>query len=215
MRIVVLSDLHGKLPILDECPSCDLFLIGGDIAPDLLGEYQLDWLNNIFRSWLERVPAKEIVAIAGNHDFCFQKNADEVDKLNLPWTYLRNSGTQVDGLNIYGIPYVPFLVNWAFYAPDRELEAMYKAIPEDTDIILSHGPPYGYGDVTVPRFGGINAGAQQALDAIDRVKPQLFVCGHIHEGRGQYQRDDTAILNVSAVDENYIPHASPFVEIDL
>jgi DNA repair exonuclease SbcCD nuclease subunit len=69
--IYALADIHGQLPDWRDCPECDLLLIGGDICPDMLPEDQFRWLNQVFRTWLERVPARNIVGIAGNHDLTF------------------------------------------------------------------------------------------------------------------------------------------------
>jgi hypothetical protein len=103
---------------------------------------------------------------------------------------------------------------------------MYEEIPMDTDIILSHGPPFGYGDTTCSRYGGIPAGSIAGLEAIQRIQPKAFICGHIHEGRGLYrphvhngdgvyQVSQTEIYNVSMVDQHYRAHSDPFIEVTL
>src|SRR3954471_3350091 len=220
MKILAISDQHGFLP---EIPECDVLLIGGDICPDFMtqkfytsrvkvdkGEQrQKAWLEREFKPWLESVPAEHIVGIAGNHDFVFEKSFLIPD---LPWVYLRDSEVEVDGLRIYGTPWVPNLPFWAFHAKnDEAMKNVYADIPEGIDVLISHGPPKSYGDKvrgwaakgseTDPHVGSI------PLDeAILRVKPKAVICGHIHEGYGGYRHralDDTYIYNVSIVDETY------------
>jgi hypothetical protein len=85
------ADLHGNLPNI---PSCELLLIAGDLVPPQL-EHDLAasraWLTGPFRKWLEWTPAREIVAIAGNHDFALQ--AATIPPLR--WTYLQDSEATV------------------------------------------------------------------------------------------------------------------------
>lgn len=223
MKILAVSDLHGNLPVI---PPCDLLLIGGDICPDFLngtritpdrGEVrQGHWLKNEFAEWLEGVPADRIFGIAGNHDFVFDKTQYLIPR-NLKWDYLRDQTRTHKGVKVHGIPWVPQLQSWAFYKPDHELAKKYDLIPDDVDIILSHGPPFGYCDFTSPQFGSAHVGSDAAVEAIQRVHPKAFVCGHIHEARGHkvYRHKEfyTDVYNVSAVNEFYEPYDDPVVEI--
>src|SRR4051794_28130253 len=101
MKIVAMSDMHGQLP--ERVPTCDLLLIAGDITPVVNhGEqFQRDWLDGEFRRWLQRQPARQIIGIAGNHDLIYEHAPEHVPR-DLPWTYLQDSGTTFDGLNIWG-----------------------------------------------------------------------------------------------------------------
>ena len=98
----------------------------------------------------------------------------------------------------------------------RELEAVYSRIPSGVDILISHQPPFGYGDrMYTAHAGGLeNVGSHELLAAIERVKPKLVICGHIHEGRGRYEHQGIPIVNVSVVDEQY-RHVHPVTVIDL
>lgn len=233
MKIVAISDTHGFLPPLEAIPECDLLLHAGDVCPDFhqtrygsraetfdRGEQrQKRWLDTELRPWLEDVlenRAKRVVAIAGNHDFVFEHPFLIPD---LPWTYLRDETAIVDGLRIYGTPWVPKLNRWAFYASDEALEARADSIPP-CDILLSHGPPFGLTDKVVPKFGGAHVGDVALLSAIQATRPKAVVCGHIHEGYGvEYMehsdRSQTAIYNVSYVDENYSDNFRAPIVIDV
>src|SRR5262249_33524902 len=72
MKVVAVSDLHGNLPAI---PPCDLLLLAGDITPvrDHRLAHQAEWLDTTFRAWLNQVPARKVIGVAGNHDFIFQQ----------------------------------------------------------------------------------------------------------------------------------------------
>ena len=100
MRVVAAADLHGDLP---HVPPCDLFLLGGDLCP--FGSHragtQAEWLDTTFRRWLAALPAREVVGVAGNHDFLFEREPARVPR-DLPWTYLQDSGCEFEGWRIWG-----------------------------------------------------------------------------------------------------------------
>jgi predicted phosphohydrolase len=198
MRIIAVSDLHGILP---EIPPCDLLLLAGDLCPVENHEslFQADWLNYEFRSWLGRVPARKAIGIAGNHDLIFQ-DAPHLVPRDLPWTYLQDSETSWEGLKIYGSPWQPWFFDWAFNAGPEELARIWQKIPNDTDILLLHGPPRGFGD---RNDRGESSGCPHLLARITEVQPKLAVFGHIHEGRGEWELGRTKLANVTILDEAY------------
>jgi hypothetical protein len=218
VRVACLSDLHGFLP---DVPACDVLLIGGDLCPTANHDVdvQADWLDGPFRAWLERLPAEEIVGIAGNHDFVFER-APGLLPADLPWVYLQDHAETLGcGLKVWGSPWTPWFFDWAFNAPrsDSEtfLEELYAKVPADVDVLLLHGPPRGYGDRVV---SGDAVGSTAELALIERVQPRLAVFGHIHEGRGAWRLSPThptELLNVSAVDERYEPRDAPVVLVEL
>jgi Icc-related predicted phosphoesterase len=96
-----------------------------------------------------------------------------------------------------------------------ELMAVYSAIPKGIDILVSHQPPHGYGDVIFNIDGrSEHIGSRELFAAIERVRPRLVICGHIHEGHGCYEHQGIPIYNVRVVDEAYRPVHAPTV-IDL
>jgi Icc-related predicted phosphoesterase len=221
MRIILTSDLHGNLP---EIPECDLLIIAGDIAPDFMyarqtghrydwqdgAHDQIRWFNTTFRDWLDNVPSAYTVAIGGNHDFGLEQKQDALGDLR--WVYLQDDECKIDGLRIYGTPWVPNLASWAFHGGYSQIDQAYlDAIPEGIDILVSHGPPNGYGDIIpMGHFGfaeDSHVGDTGMKDMLARVKPRVFVCGHIHEGFGHYRHPDVeeGIFNVAYVDESYRP----------
>lgn len=97
-----------------------------------------------------------------------------------------------------------------------DLVSVYAEIPEGVDILVSHQPPFGYGDRHANYDSGRieHLGSRELRAAIDRVRPKLVVCGHIHDGYGRYEHDGIPIYNVAVVDEQYRLVREPTV-IDL
>lgn len=200
MRIACVSDLHGYLP---EIPECDLLLIGGDLSPmgprdDYLRWHS--WFDWKFRTWLERIKVP-VIAVAGNHDFLFQDRPGLVP--TLPWTYLQDSGCEFQGLKVWGSPWQPVYGGWAFNTYEEKLREQWSKIPDNTDILLLHGPPRGYGDFSPG--DRIHTGSPTLTWRIEEVKPKLVVFGHIHSGYGQYWIEDSLLVNAALVDEGYFP----------
>ena len=226
--IYAIADMHGNLP---EIPSdATTILIAGDICPDdpigrreryALADhgasYQLQWLDTVFRRWLSSRPdGCKVVAIAGNHDFVFEREPQAVRELHLPWTYLQDQECEIEGdMRVWGTPWVPGLPRWAFYASDHALSARALSIPKGIDFLLSHGPPFGFGDEVAPMYGGPKYVGDISLGgAIIAVEPKLTICGHIHEGRGEYVTPEGhRILNASMVDERYRVHSHPWIRV--
>jgi predicted phosphohydrolase len=214
LRVAALADLHGHLP---EIPSCDVLLLAGDLCP--LGmasvEHEARWLRGSFRRWLDAVPAREVVGIAGNHDFVFE-HAPQLVPDDLRWTYLQDTGSLAGGLSAWGSPWTPWFHDWAFNAPavggEDFLRERYDAAPDGVDVLLLHGPPAGYGD-RVTR--GASVGAVAALELVERLRPRLCVFGHIHEGRGAWTHGVTRLINAAAVGTGYRPRRDPVVVVDV
>jgi hypothetical protein len=211
VKILALSDLHGNLP---DIPPCDLLLLAGDICPDKFpepgGKYsgvtkwpdrdgQIRWFYDTFLKWLDNQPAKRTLLTWGNHDFA----GPSINVLDLVYV---DTLVEHEGLKIWMSPWVLPCGPWAYLEDELKLRHRYDQIPDGTDIIVSHGPPFGFGDKVID---GHHVGSISLLSAIDRVKPKAVVCGHIHEDAGIFRHFDTTILNVSHVDYFYRPVRGP------
>ncbi len=221
MIVDCLSDLHGDLPHLD---GGDLLIVAGDLTAN---DSVPGW-RKFFR-WLKKQNYKKKVYIAGNHDGflknCLNSNevidlylctgANDVDlEPNDEFEYLRDSGTEFGGLKIFGSPWTPPFCDWHFMLPPDQIKAKWDLIPNDTDILITHGPPFGILDT--PEINGKRCGCPHLREALERVKPQLHVFGHIHGSYGQIvlKHHDayipqTLCVNASHMDENYQPVNKP------
>ena len=195
MRIVCIADTHLYEEDL-EMPRGDLLIHAGDmLRRGTLEElrYAAQWLG------AQRYAAK--VAIAGNHDWAFAREPAQARAI-LPADvcYLEDGEVTIDGVRIWGSPWQPEFFGWAFNLPRGEaLAEVWAKIPSDVDVLVTHGPPRGYGDRTGPE-GARREGCDDLLEALARVRPALHVFGHIHEDGGRWQLGPTTIANVT-VDE--------------
>jgi Icc-related predicted phosphoesterase len=210
MLVCCTSDLHGSLP---EIPDCNLLLIGGDLCGPSDPNAQYNWLASTFKWWVEKLVQRGItvVGVEGNHGILagrFPQYFNEVSRM-IPWTYLEDSATEFKDKIIWGTPSsLPFGSGWSFNVPEGDLIRKFQDIPEEVDIIISHGPPYGYGDGT---FDGQHVGSVALLDVIDRIRPKILCTGHLHFGYGVYNVSDTIVVNAAHMDDNYRPVNKPIL----
>ena len=171
--------------------------------------HQQEWLSERLNPWLERQAARHVVYVAGNHDFLCEK--PHLMPKMYP-NYLNNCSIDIDGLKVWGSPWSSKFMNWAFGGSEGELSEIWQSIPDDTDIVIVHGPPRECGDVT---FDGISTGSPSLSRRLHEVQPKLVVCGHIHEGYGVYRLGDIKVINASLRNEHYkIVNAPVVAEID-
>lgn len=219
MRIAAVSDLHGYQP---DIPKCDLLILAGDICPDFLSRAnQRAWFVDQCLPWLAKQPVKDILGTWGNHDWLPNPSRE--------WANLANCHfIKVDELVDYGLPdgsstriwFSPWSNQfgaWAWMAEPSVLDDKYTLIPP-CDIIVSHQPPYGYCDQADPKYymgtGPTHLGSLELRDVMDRLRPDLLICGHIHGGHGTATHGRTTIHNVALVDEAYRP-INPVTLIEL
>lgn len=124
--------------------------------------------------------------------------------------YLENSFVLIDDIKIWGSPITPaFGFGWAFNAYRHEINQYWQTIPNDTDIVITHGPIYGYCDRT--QHGGLNVGCEQLYHRLNEVRPKLHFSGHIHEAYGYRQTDWGYAFNGCNCDLGYLVNNSPMV----
>jgi predicted phosphodiesterase len=221
MRIVFISDTHGlhgrmSAPI----PDGDILIHAGDGT-------NVGRMNEIAATgvWLRSLPHKHKIFIAGNHDWMFEKNRAMAvqllnqgltgDTLNSKIVYLEDSAVEIEGLKIYGSPWQPRFLDWAFNLDRGEtIKQKWDLIPEGLDILITHGPPMGILDQVSPVLGTDHLGCEELIKAVERAKPKVHVFGHIHGGYGKVQYPNTLFVNAAICDEAYKPWREPVV-IDL
>lgn len=221
MKIVCISDSHSKHRQLD-MPSGDILLCAGDICfadkGDVITEEQH---VRDFNEWLGGLGYKHIVVIAGNHDSILEDKT-RANELITNAHYLDQDLIEIEGLKIYGEPRQPEFFNWAFNVSRKNMELVWDLVPDDVDILLTHGPPHGFGDLTKdlhsPMWGPpalVRVGCKHQRCLMDsRLKEspfKLVVSGHIHSDYGQYQNGPTRVVNCSVVNERYHVVNKPIV----
>jgi len=210
MIIDCISDLHGFQP---ELPGGDLLIVAGDLtARDTPPEYDR------FAGWLKRQKYLYKIVIAGNHDGLLQRFPERVHhtedlerfqgRLYSSDAYLCDSGVEVWGFKIWGSPWTPTMLNWHFMKDRGDpIKAMWDLIPDDTEILITHGPAYGIQD----QVGSKLLGCEELRRTIDtRLKKlKLHVFGHIHDSYGKVTVNSVIHVNASIMDEQYNPVNKP------
>lgn len=196
MIICAISDSHGVHRKL-EIPKCDIFLFCGDA-----GITSLDKLND-FNQWLGELDAQHKIITMGNHDGYVEEIGKEWAKqLFTNAIYLENDSCEIMGLKFWGSPFSVLFNNWSFMLPDNELKKIWETIPEDTDIVLTHGPAYGILDQV--GYHNISQGSVSLRDRLKEVKLKMVFSAHIHEhGSLEYFDGKTRYFNCSVLNDTY------------
>jgi Icc-related predicted phosphoesterase len=212
MRITFISDTHTKHnQVTSSLPGGDVLIHAGDIS-------SMGYRNEIqdFIKWFSGLENyKHKIFIAGNHDWGFQtepKDTEHLLELNPGCEYLQDNlfliGDDTDDyedmVKVWGSPWQPEFYNWAFNLPRQgwELGVHWNQIPEDTEILITHGPPFGHLD-TVKFNPTFNTGCELLRERVDVVRPKIHVFGHIHTGYGYKFDGNTHFFNAAVLDEQY------------
>lgn len=201
VRFVCISDTHTKMKSMS-IPPGDVLIHAGDFT-NFGSHGEISTFNNLLSS----LPHKRKIVISGNHEFGLDKQRCTGSKktpheLLSNCTYLQDDYVIINGLKIYGTPWQPRFCDGAFQL-NRGTECMskWKKIPTDADVLISHTPPVGHGDLS---RRGTRAGCVELLYEVQsRIKPILHVFGHIHEGYGMTSDNVTTFVNASACDSHY------------
>ncbi|XP_012279362.1 metallophosphoesterase domain-containing protein 1 isoform X2 [Orussus abietinus] len=85
--------------------------------------------------------------------------------------YLEDSEIILHGIKIYGTPWQPEFCKWAFNVPRGEpCLSKWDMIPSDTDILVTHTPPVGHGDLCC---SGVRAGLRNIIGWKDNIRKRL------------------------------------------
>lgn len=198
MKILFISDTHSYHRQLKTLPKADLIIHGGDVSK--MGR---DHEVEDFMRWFSNLDYQYKVFISGNHDFFFESETSKSIQrfLNHNTFYLFNSCIEIEGVKIWGSPFTPTFFNWAFNM-DRgnDIAQIWKKIPLNTDILVTHGPPHGILDRT---DSGLNVGCEELLKNLEKIRPKFHLFGHIHESYGIATKNKTTFINGSILNERY------------
>lgn len=207
MKIICLSDTHSLHHRMPDIPDGDVLIHAGDA----LGQGTLENVAEL-NAWLGTLPHRHKIVIAGNHDWAFQETPAEARAALSEAIYLEDSGVEIDGVRFWGSPWTPTFLDWAFML-DRgaAIREKWARIPDDTDVLITHGPPRGIGDEVAMGGRLANVGCEDLLARIDQLSLVAHVFGHIHEGYGLYERGGAQLINASTCTARYEPVNPPVV----
>lgn len=187
VKIWHISDTHGLhegLPIVD----ADIVIHSGDVSNSLSPEINSNEVLD-FVGWFSQLPTQFKIFVPGNHDFSLEKFPsikDEFKKNGI--NLLINEQIEINGFKFWGSPYTPRLsesyTSWGWGLNRNEMDKVWRLIPLDIDVLITHGPPKGildlcrdYNDKKIPA----QAGDQVLLNKVIEVSPIYHLFGHIHD----------------------------------
>lgn len=235
MRLVFISDTHslhdGMFYNLNDFidPNQSNILIHAGDCSNVGKEFEV----KEFVYWFQNIKGFDTkIFIAGNHDFAFERRLEPHHKGDYDWLYHLineenlsqsdcvyledNEFTIIESpefsrpIKFYGSPWQPEFFNWAFNLPRQgdQLRSKWDLIPYDTDILITHGPPFGYLDITPTNQ---RVGCELLAHRVESLKPLIHVFGHIHQSYGIMERNGVTYINASTCSEGYKPINKPIV----
>jgi len=240
MKIASISDVHGMWNKIEHFPPADVLVCAGDLlanagfgyfTKDEEAAYQLTELkafHDFLKAFKDSGHYKEVVVVAGNHDWVFERRNADARAILTDVIYLQDDSAVIDGVKFHGSPWQRWFWDWAFNLPNHDenfyryrahATKIYDLIEDDVNVLVTHGPPHEVGVQPssgllgldyVPR--GMNVGdpiMAKRCDKLEHLKAHIF--GHIHCGYGQFtdfkgcQNVNTAICNEAYEPDNPVP----------
>ena len=210
MKVWFISDPHSKHQELIVPDNIDMVIHAGD-AGTYKSPYNCkrDLENGL--QWFNDLDIDTKIYVPGNHDTALEYGLIHPTQYkNIE--FLVHEYIEIDDLKIFGSPYTPTFFNWAYNKGEKEIKELWKDIPEDLDILITHGPPK---DVLDRCQDGYRAGCPHLKEKVLEVSPKIHVFGHIHEEGGKTEeKENTLFINAAVLDLKY-NHANNGVIIDV
>lgn len=219
MKFVVISDTHGdhrKMTL----PPGDMLIHCGDMSSNGTHKELVD-----FAHWFEEQNYSHKILIAGNHDRGLENSPDEFEDLfrSSSFEYLEDQAIEIAGIRFWGSPITPRFYDWSFMKESGPaMKQHWTKIPEDVDVLITHGPPFGIMDAvdgstqdgnssTGKSEGTVNTGCPDLLERVKKITPSYHLFGHIHEGYGQQTEHGINFVNASSMNSGYCLQNAPVV----
>ena len=233
MRLILISDTHSLHDEMSYDPSTfinpndtNILIHSGDCTNVGKEREVIEFVQ-----WFQNIKGFDHkIFIAGNHDFAFETKPEwlshYINDENLSQsdvTYLEDSEFIIEDsefsrpIKFYGSPWQPNFYDWAFNLPrlGKEIEKYWSMIPDDTDVLITHGPPNEIRDHVQDRGGVRNVGCELLRFRIEQLSNLLVhIFGHIHGSYGAVLKKDTLFVNASTCTEQYEPINKPLI-VDL
>lgn len=217
LKVLCVSDTHGWDMPIERMPEADIMIHAGDST----FRGTVTELREFYEYLVpHKKRYKEIIIIPGNHDFGWESDPDMYRQIFKGITVLINETiihTDKYGQDwkIWGSPVCPPFGRWAFYQKDNVRKFLWDKIPDDTDIVITHGPPKTILDEVEEYYAGRHraehVGCPHLYNRILKLQPHLHVFGHVHEGYGQSCILKTECINPSIMNRRYQPLNEPIL----
>ncbi|KAI8367472.1 Metallo-dependent phosphatase-like protein [Radiomyces spectabilis] len=213
-RFVCMSDTHSKIDFQFVIPDGDVFVHAGDLTRrSSIQEFK----ETI--AWLGALPHRLKIVTGGNHDHILDERFGYIEEKQYVLsrmqqaniTYLEHESyllpPDLGGYKMFVSPYAPIHLGGAFMP--RNLQPYWEKIPSDTQVLVTHTPPYGYQDRIIR--GNRHVGCPHLRAKIDQIRPKVSIFGHIHESHGVAFSEHTLFVNASACNARYRANQPPIV----
>lgn len=207
LRIACISDTHDVY--YPEIPEVDAIIHAGDITLSGSPDETMRFLR-----WFEGLPIKHKLFIGGNHDrFLEQYGAalmDDYKSIHMLW----DSSYDLESYKVWGSPTSAAYGRIRAFAKEREAifdEKYWDRIPDDADIVVTHGPAHGCLDSST-RYGEY-LGDIPLYKTLSQKAPRYHICGHIHGGHGKMSIEGTTFINAAVLNEAYLPWDVEHIEV--
>lgn len=212
MRILHISDTHGfheQMPV-ERFEGIDVVIHSGDVSNHMNIGYNAHEVMD-FLMWYKDVPVPTKILVAGNHDTSIERRMYRKEDFAMNGIiYLENEEVTIDGVKFWGSPHTPTFGTWAFMKAREKLNRVWEAIPDDTDVLIVHGPPKGVRDLSFDRAGNLEmCGCSALMKRCWKLKDslKLVAFGHIHnmdgvdtnQGVSHYSHTKTVFSNAACV----------------
>ena len=199
-----ISDTHSYHSLLKIPDNIDIVIHSGDFS-NYYDVYKNEPEARDFLNWYAALEIKHKILIAGNHDALpFHRNREfreTCKKLNI--IYLENESVIIDGIKIWGSPHTPQFGNWYFMKNRSKLDRVWQNIPDDTDIVVVHGPPKGLLDLSYDRNHNLEmCGCSALKKRILKIQPKLCLFGHIHNNADIINAGTTELAEYNTIFSN-------------
>lgn len=190
LNLTFISDTHGQEPNLS---GGDILFHCGDLSENGFRVEIIKTLNYLHEQLSKY---KHVILTAGNHDLWIERHPEEFKNacLSAGLIGLINESVEVEGLKIWGSPNTLTYHDWAFNSTSSEIVKIWDRIPTNTDVVISHSPPY---DILDKSRSGLKLGCIDLFHKIKEVSPLIHSFGHVHESRGFQQEKETLFINAA------------------
>jgi len=199
MKILAISDIHGaygKAEAIIKNEAADVVILAGDLTTVGSVKEAERAIGQLASA------ASRLLAIAGNMDL--PQHDELFVRLGVS---IAGRGVEIGGVGFFGVSASPFTpMHTPYEIPEEEIAARLAAGYGEIrhcrrKVLIPHAPPYGTRVDIV--HAGYHVGSTAVREMIETAEPDVVICGHIHEGRGEDTIGATKIVNCGSAADGY------------
>ena len=205
MKIWHFGDTHGYHKFLKVPKDIDMVIFSGDASNDKNPYINVNELVD-FIDWYKILDIPYKIFVAGNHETSIERGLitkEYFEQFGI--IYLENNFVIIEGLKVYGSPVTPQFNDWAFMKARHKLDKFWAdSIPDDVDVLIVHGPPKGFLDLSYSKDHKLEFCGCKSLrnHVLNRIKPKLCLFGHIHNNDDVMNQGTMTISGVDTIFSN-------------